>query len=82
MTRHGWPVRIGLRLGGLGLMLCLRPLGTQLAALAHRSGAVTAGQFLLAAACFLCASAGMALLIAGAALLKTVPITARWAGWN
>jgi len=80
MTRHGWSVWIGLRLAGLALLLCDRPLGSQLAASVHRSTAVTAGQLLLAGACFLCTSSGMALLVMSAALLRKVPVTARWAG--
>ncbi|MEA3387806.1 hypothetical protein [Sphingobium sp. CCH11-B1] len=80
MTRHGWPTSVGLRLAGLALLLCVRPMGSHLAASVHRTAAVTTGQFLLAGACFLCASVGIALLVAGAALLKTVPVTARWAG--
>lgn len=76
--RPRWTLKIGLRLFGLALLTPLWPEGRALAALAHGHPAVTAGQFLLAALAFLCASGGMALLLMGPDLWKPVRLADRW----
>jgi hypothetical protein len=69
---------VGLRLLGLGLITSLGPQARWLHQLIDRSANVTLAQLLLAAACFLTASLGMALLLLGPDLWKPVRLAPRW----
>lgn len=70
--------RIGARLLGLALLCSLWPQSAWLHRLVRASPATTPGQCLLAALCFLSASAGAALLMMGAGLWKPVTVARRW----
>lgn len=70
--------QIGLRLLGLGLIVCLEPLGRSLRPLVQPSGDVTPAQCLLAATCFISASLGAMLVMLGPDLWKPVSIAGRW----
>lgn len=70
--------QIGLRLLGLALIASLRPQSAWLHLLVRQSGAVTPVQLLLAASCFVSATAGAALLLLGPDLWKPVRVAARW----
>jgi hypothetical protein len=72
--------QLGLCATGLALLLCLRPLGTALTAWVRHSAQVSPAQLLLAAAAFLCAALGLALLLMGPALGRPVSVAARWQG--
>lgn len=70
--------QIGLRLLGLGLILCLEPLGHWLRLLMQQSGDVTPMQCVLGATCFISASMGAMLVTLGPDLWKPVQIGRRW----
>jgi len=71
---------IGLRAGGAALLGVGWLSALRLHQLAQTTGPRDAGalMILLAAAIFLCASAGSALLFVGAGLWETVEVSARW----
>ena len=72
--------QIGLRLLGLALIASLAPQGAELRAHVRQSSAITPTQLLLAAACFLSASLGVALSLLGPDLWKPIGVASRWHG--
>jgi hypothetical protein len=71
-------VRVMSRLAGLALLLALWPTAASLRGLVRDQPGVTPAQLLLAAAGFLCAATGLALLVIGADLWRSVTVAARW----
>ncbi|HEX2814074.1 MAG TPA: hypothetical protein VHO04_15460 [Sphingopyxis sp.] len=71
---------LGLRTGGLALLAIGWPVAVRLNDLALATSARDATFFmmLLAAAVFLCGSAGSALLFVGPGLWETVEVSERW----
>ena len=72
--------KIGLRLGGLGLLALGWVIGRSLAHLVDQGGlqAITSTEFVEGATLFLSGSAGSALLLFGSGLWKEVRIAERW----
>lgn len=78
--RERLATNIGLRLGGIGLLILAWAAGTWLCGLIPADGSddMTALQFFLAGATFLSGCMGSALLVVGPHLWDEVEISERW----
>lgn len=79
-----WKARIGLRLAGLTLLIATAADGRLLHHLASmkKAGGATPLELLLAALCFMGASAGVALLLMGGRLWQPAVLSSRWTSYG
>lgn len=77
---EGLAANLGLRAGGVALLVAAWLLAVRLHHLAHGTSArdATSPMLLLSAILFLCLSAGSALLFVGPGLWETVEVSRRW----
>lgn len=78
MPRPALTVRLSLRAAGLALLLALWPMAAWLTHAARGQDQPSPLLFAVGCLCFMSASAGAALLIAGWRLIAPVTVSRRW----